>query len=261
MKATVLFIAIGVILVNCSPKSKYREEVPQYIVKDIMSWLQYEQDSIVWSSDYKAINTDGKEMNKFDFLTQLSTGNFFPYKTIASCTDCIQYKLGKIDTGKNIELKEVIAQKAKLQLSLLKMEGAYLPSFHFTDMHNNVYNKTTTKNKILVLNCWYISCAPCVAEIPKLNKLVEKYKNDSNIVFLALAFDKPSALSRFLQKNEFLYNIIPDKEEYLLNELQISGYPTHLIVGKDGKIVKVIAGDKWQEVAAILKKMQVASEG
>ena len=62
--------------------------------------------------------------------------------------------------------------------------------------HGRTWNKTfnqnvnfivlhfrKTKGKIVVMNCWYITCSMCVKEMPELNKLVKKYKNNPNLTF------------------------------------------------------------------------------
>ena len=64
---------------------------------------------------------------------------------------------------------------------------------------------------------------------------------------MSLAFDPSVDLKNFLKKTAFKYAIVPDKEDYLMNNLQISGYPAHLIINKQGMVAKVIDGsiDKY----------------
>jgi peroxiredoxin len=72
-------------------------------------------------------------------------------------------------------------------------------------------------------------------EIPELNGLVEKYKDNKDIIFLGLATNKKPQLETFLKKQAFNYNIVPETRK-VAAAYGISGYPTHIVIGKKGKI-------------------------
>ncbi|MEZ0487363.1 TlpA family protein disulfide reductase [Fibrella aquatica] len=89
--------------------------------------------------------------------------------------------------------------------------------------------------KVLVLNFWYMACAPCIKEFPDLNRIVEEYSKNE-VVFLALTSDKDETkLSNFLKENTFLFHPVLDAKEAISN-FCISGFPTTFIISKDGII-------------------------
>jgi uncharacterized protein (TIGR03435 family) len=53
--------------------------------------------------------------------------------------------------------------------------------------------------KVVVLEFWSTSCGPCVAYIPHLNDLADKFK-DKPVQFIAVTDDKESVVKRFLKK-------------------------------------------------------------
>ncbi len=57
---------------------------------------------------------------------------------------------------------------------------------------------------------------------------------------MSLAFDKKEDLSSFLARTTFNYAVVPNQEDFILNNLKISMFPTHLIINKEGFIVKVV---------------------
>ena len=61
-------------------------------------------------------------------------------------------------------------------------------------MFKNISDNTNTpdyiKVKVVVINLWFTSCAPCIEEMPELNKLVKEYENNDAVLFLALALDE-----------------------------------------------------------------------
>ena len=56
------------------------------------------------------------------------------------------------------------------------------------------------KDKVIVINLWFIACRPCIAELPALNKLVKEYK-DKNVVFLGLSTDTKEMLDSDFSQN------------------------------------------------------------
>jgi len=120
------------------------------------------------------------------------------------------------------------------------MEGKYFPEFHFTDLKGDEYNNENTKGKIIILKCWFIKCAACVAEFPELNELVEKYQDREDIIFISLAFDSNDELKQFLLRKPFNYKVASVQAEFMQNDLAINAYPTHFIIDKTGMIQKVV---------------------
>ena len=63
--------------------------------------------------------------------------------------------------------------------------GSKFSSFLTKDLNGKTIDLKNLAGKILVLNYWFIGCLPCRKEIPKLNKIVDEYRSDSGVVFIA----------------------------------------------------------------------------
>lgn len=119
--------------------------------------------------------------------------------------------------------------------------GSKLPNFRFTDLKGNRYNLKELTGKVVVLNFWFINCGPCRQEIPDLNKMVLKYKDNPNVVFLAVALDSRADVKEFLKKTPFLYNIT-ENGSYLTQSYGVQGYPTHVVLDQNAIIKFHTAG-------------------
>jgi thiol-disulfide isomerase/thioredoxin len=106
-----------------------------------------------------------------------------------------------------------------------------IPDFKLTDITGNIFDNSVLKDKIVVINLWSTTCAPCIDEMPDLNKLVEKY-NHKNVVFLAITPERTELIFKLLVKNSFKYTIIPDGKA-LFDAMDVPGYPYHIVL--DGK--------------------------
>ncbi len=139
--------------------------------------------------------------------------------------------------------------------------GDKAPSFKLWLTDNIIVTNKETTNKVVVLKFWFTSCVPCITGIPKLNKLVKKYKDREDIVFIAPALDNKEAIQRFVSFYPFNFNIAYNSYDVSLvyNAKQV--YPTYIIIDKNGKIAyvdnqtKEIKEEKLEEVITKLLKI------
>lgn len=117
------------------------------------------------------------------------------------------------------------------------IEGQVAPSFSILDLSDKNVILNEKRGKVLVLNFWFIGCRGCVHEIPELNKLVEYFKDNKNVEFYAFTWDAKSSLYSFLQRKKFLFKIVPESSR-IAKIYGVKGYPTTMIIDKNGKIGK-----------------------
>ena len=118
--------------------------------------------------------------------------------------------------------------------------GTPMPSFEVTDIKGNVYQTSALKGKVIVLNFWFVECKPCVMEIPELNEISKLFKKD-DIIFLGLATNQKKQLIKFLKTTPFYYKIVPESQQ-TAQLFNVSGYPTSIIINKEGIIQYVSLG-------------------
>ena len=109
----------------------------------------------------------------------------------------------------------------------------------FLNKKDQKININEYKGNLLVLNFWYIACGPCIVEMPYLNQLVEKYKNE-NVQFLALSFDSIPDIKNFLSRTEFNYIQGSIDRNFMYDFTPVS--PGHFIVDKNGIIRDILIG-------------------
>lgn len=254
MKIFSVFLLVFSVLLfsSCHKNSDYgNPEVDFSIIqKDYMSWWNYYSKNIALSSDFISLDENSNIISKEHFLEFLTSGDFIPIK-LSSKDTLFYYKLYKLNSNCD-DIKSTIKSESLYSYENFKKEETQFPEFNFKDLNGKIYNKETTKGKIIVLKCWFIHCQRCVQEMPELNKLLKKYKNRKDILFISLATDTNQELEKFLTKKIFNYAVVPNQESYIKETLNISAYPTHIIINKKGKISKVVSN--YKELSIALKK-------
>jgi thiol-disulfide isomerase/thioredoxin len=166
------------------------------------------------------------------------------YKVEAFVNDNDVFKLAYLTKFTQEELQEMMETYQNQSASFdAALKGKPLPDFVFKDILGNTYTPEDIKGKVVVINLWFISCAPCIEEMPELNKLVKEYENNDAVLFLALALDeKGPRLNTFLETHVFNYNIVPDSQDYIIKKLQTNSFPTHIVLDKNSNVVFTLSG-------------------
>ena len=250
MKKLFYTLCLVVIFSSCSRQTPFgKPEVsPIKIQTQFMDWWTYQYNSIMLSRDFVALDSNTNEISKADFLHLLSEGNYIPIR-LESDSALFYYKLFKIEATSDTSIKATIVETAFNEIENLKKEGQPFPAFSFQDLNGNLITNENLKEKIVVLKCWYIHCAACIKEFPQVNKLVDKYKDRKDIVFISLAEDTPEHLKVFLARRPLSYAVVPNMKTYMNLSLQLNAFPTHIIINKDGFMEKVVSNYESLEVA------------
>ena len=170
-------------------------------------------------------------------LVKDSAGLVYPYEKWLSMIKTGDYKLEKSKTGSDeymIIRRERVSNNENKQIygsNPGNFIGKKIRFPYMTDMTGKDYWNDILKDKIVVLNFWFVKCPPCKAEIPLLNQLYEQYRTYKNVEFIAVCLDNGETISEFMRTNPFIYNQVPSGFQ-IAKEFNISAYPTNLIIDK-----------------------------
>ena len=151
---------------------------------------------------------------------------------------------------KNGSSNIAVVQKMDLPIQEKKL----MPHFYAKALDGKTVSLNDFKGNYLVINWWATNCGPCIAEMPGLNKMVEKYQARSDVKFLAIAKDEKEKLEGFLNKKEFKYQqTLFNQEAFLLFG---DSYPKHIIVNPEGLVTYYREGGSpeiYQDIGNALK--------
>ncbi len=118
-----------------------------------------------------------------------------------------------------------------------KSTGAVNTNFSFTDINGKVTSTANLKGKVIFINFWASWCPPCRAEIPSIDELYKKLKNDNRYVFIFINEDEDKTKAiKFIEDNHFTIPL-HSSTGVVPNEIYSGSLPTTIVIDKSGKIV------------------------
>lgn len=136
---------------------------------------------------------------------------------------------------------DINGKEATKKVQHINYIGMVYPRIYEKTINGAYFNGLSLRDSILVLNFWDIHCAPCIAEMPGLNKLQKQYK-DKPIAFLALSMDDPkTVLEKFVTTNRFeLRQLFFDNEVKKETFYCAPGFPTTIIVDRNSRVFFIL---------------------
>lgn len=120
------------------------------------------------------------------------------------------------------------------------LKGNQAPHFEFIGTNGDKVNLQDFKGKYLLIDVWSTTCAPCIREIPYVERLKKEFK-EKNIEFIAACFSGESAWKSTLAKyglSEGQYRIENGwKSEFKNDYLKSSGIPVYILIDPQGFII------------------------
>ncbi len=137
---------------------------------------------------------------------------------------------------------------------------ATVPPIYFTNEDGLVGKLTDFTGKVVLLNLWATWCAPCVKELPSLDRLQGRLGGEEFQV-LALSQDRGGRLtvSPFLDRLKL--NNLPvylDPEGKTLHDLGVGGLPTTFLIDRQGRALGRLEGEADWDSPEALRLIQLA---
>ncbi len=127
------------------------------------------------------------------------------------------------------------------------------PDFAFRTLDGEPQRLTGSKGKAVVVNLWGTWCLPCRAEMPTLQLLYNRFRNDPQVQFLMISrLDTPVQVRAYARTNHL------DLPFYLMDDssiplsMQFQQFPSTFLYAPDGALVATHIGPAdWSDSSVI----------
>lgn len=127
------------------------------------------------------------------------------------------------------------------------------PDFVIENLRGGDTGLADYKGKIVLLNFWATWCMPCRAEMPGMEILWQKYK-EQGFVIAAVSVDEGSRgrIETFSKLLDLSFPILLDPESKVSDLYKVSDMPTSFLIDRNGKVISRIVGtEEWTSSEAI----------
>ena len=125
------------------------------------------------------------------------------------------------------------AAMAKLQADDAKRQSA---DFTLEDLQGNPWHLQDLRGKVVLVNFWATWCPPCRKEMPDLDALYNKYK-DQGFVVLAISDEEAAKVSPFISEHKISYPVLLDPGRKVNDAFIVEGIPKSFVYDRSGKMV------------------------
>jgi thiol-disulfide isomerase/thioredoxin len=140
--------------------------------------------------------------------------------------------------------------------------GFTAPGFTLDSLTGSPMALSDLRGKVVVLNLWASWCPPCRAEMPALDALYQKLR-DQGLVVLGVntAFQDDEAGARAAIRDWGLsFPIVFDRDGATSRQYRLQAMPTTFFIGRDGVIRDMVLGGPMSEALIASKIEKLMSE-
>ena len=127
------------------------------------------------------------------------------------------------------------------------------PDFVIENLRGGNAGLKDYKGKVVLLNFWATWCMPCRAEMPSMETVWKKYK-EQGFVVVAVSVDEGSKgrIETFSKLLDLSFPILLDPESKVSDLYKVSNMPTSFLIDRNGKIIsRIVGSDDWMSAEAI----------
>ena len=125
----------------------------------------------------------------------------------------------------------------------VEADGIEAPDFTLNDLNGKPLTLSSLRGKYVILDFWGSWCGWCIKGIPQMKEYYQKYAGKFEILGIDCN-DTDQKWRDAVKKYELPWlHVYNPKTSSVLKDYGIQGFPTKIIVGPDGKIVKTIVGE------------------
>lgn len=125
--------------------------------------------------------------------------------------------------------------------------GLNAPEVSLRDNSGNTYTLSALKGSVLFINFWASWCAPCKAEMPSIQALYARFRDEKRFRMLTILYnDDYSKAVNYMKENRLHFPLLTDPDGKTAGAYGITGVPETYIVDKKGILKKRVLGpEDW----------------
>ena len=133
--------------------------------------------------------------------------------------------------------------EAEAKSKAAQAAGVVAPDFTLNDINGKPLSLSSLKGRYVLLDFWGSWCIWCIRGMPQMKEYYKKYAGKFEILGIDCN-DTEAKWKEAVRKHELPWlHVYNPKDSKVLAEYGVQGFPTKILIGPDGKIVKTVVGE------------------
>ena len=108
--------------------------------------------------------------------------------------------------------------------------------FTLPDLEEKKWTLKDLRGRVVLVNFWATWCPPCRKEIPDLDALYKRFK-DQGLVILAISDEDAAKVKPFVEQQKVAYPVLLDAGGSVNKLFRVAGIPKTFVYDRNGKLV------------------------
>ena len=131
-------------------------------------------------------------------------------------------------------------------------EPSEAPDFTLMTLAGQPARLRELRGKLVLLNFWATWCAPCLHEMPSMERLYQTFKQ-ADFVLLAVSMDRQGeeVARPFVENLKLTFPVLLDSTLEVSRQYGVRGLPTSYLIDPDGRLIGAVIGARdWYRTEA-----------
>jgi peroxiredoxin len=118
--------------------------------------------------------------------------------------------------------------------------------FTLENLEGSLVSLKGFQGKVVFLNFWATWCGPCRYEMPDMEKLWQKFKEEDFVILAVDLRERKERVSSFMEENGYTFPVLLDSRGEVARAYGIRAIPTTYLLDPEGKIVgRALGAREW----------------
>jgi peroxiredoxin len=134
--------------------------------------------------------------------------------------------------------------------------GKPAPDFTLRDLDGNEVRLSALRGKAVLLDFWGAWCGYCREALPGI-EMIHRGLRDKGLLVFGIHSEAPEIAREYLQKYGYTLPSLVDRKEEAVQLYHLQGWPTTVLIDREGKVVYYGSGDEPQKLRDAIRAVGV----
>ena len=130
------------------------------------------------------------------------------------------------------------------------------PQLSLADLGGKTHSLSDYRGQVVLVNFWASWCAPCILEMPDMQRLKEKLSGRPFMILAVNVRESPGTIWKFLSRVKVDFTLLRDSDGQATRDWEVRVYPTSFLVDGKGEIRYIARGAREWDAPDIIQLIE-----